>query len=68
MLSIDRKGFNVLGKVTTPVVDEDGYVEYEWKEYRLSLEEEAHDVESFCRQLVEMEEEVVKKVSGLSGL
>lgn len=32
------------------------------------FKEEAEDVEMFCRQLVEMEEEVVNKVSTSSGL
>lgn len=67
MLSIDRKGFDVLGKVTGPV-SKDGFGQYQWKEYRFSLKEEARDVETFCRQLVEMEEEVVKQVSSYSGL
>lgn len=67
MLSIDRKGFDVLGKGPSPVVKDD-FEQYQWKEYRFSLKEEARDVETFCRQLVEMEEEAVKKVSSFSGL
>ncbi|KAM1126038.1 hypothetical protein ACFX2B_040765 [Malus domestica] len=67
MLSIDRKGFEVLSKVPSPGF-KDGFGQFEWKEFRLSLKEEAHDVEAFCRQLVEMEEEAVKEVSGHSGL
>ncbi|KAL5569110.1 hypothetical protein UlMin_025685 [Ulmus minor] len=67
MLSIDRKGFNVLGKVSSPTL-KDGVGEYQWKEYRFPFKEEARDVETFCRQLVEMEEEAVKKVSSYSGL
>ncbi|XP_062092688.1 uncharacterized protein LOC133798429 isoform X2 [Humulus lupulus] len=66
MLSIDRKGFNVLGKVSGPA-SKDG-PGYQWKEYRFSLKEEARDVETFCRQLVEMEEEAVKQISSCSGL
>ncbi|KAF4353359.1 hypothetical protein G4B88_018779 [Cannabis sativa] len=66
MLSIDRKGFNVLGKVSTPVSKEGP--SYQWKEYRFALKEEARDVETFCRQLVEMEEEAIKHVSSCSGL
>ncbi|MED6147469.1 hypothetical protein PIB30_044288 [Stylosanthes scabra] len=62
---VDRKGFDVLAKVSIP---KDGIDHYQWKEYRFMLKEEAKDVESFCRQLVEMEEEVVKKVSASSGL
>lgn len=67
MLSIDRKGFEVLSKVPSPGF-KDGFGQFEWKEFRLSLKEEARDVEAFCRQLVEMEEEAVKEVSGHSGL
>ncbi|KAJ0101211.1 hypothetical protein Patl1_06335 [Pistacia atlantica] len=67
MLSVDRKGFDVLGKVPNPVMT-DGIGEFQWKEFRFTFKEEAHDVESFCRQLVEMEEEVVKMVSNYSGL
>ncbi|XP_062156510.1 uncharacterized protein LOC133864240 [Alnus glutinosa] len=66
-LSIDRKGFDVLGKVPSPVL-KDGCSQFQWKEFRFTLKEEASDVETFCRQLVEMEEEAVKKVSGYSGL
>ena len=67
MLSIDCKGFDVLGKVPSPMI-KDGITEYQWKEFRFTFKEEASDVEAFCRQLVEMEEEAVKKVSGYSGL
>lgn len=67
MLSIDRKGFEVLSKVPSPVM-KDGYGQFQWKQFRLSLKEEAPDVEAFCRQLVEIEEEAVKEVSGHSGL
>ncbi|KAK7295710.1 hypothetical protein RJT34_18621 [Clitoria ternatea] len=62
--SIDRKGFDVLAKVTNPVL-KDGY---QWKEFRFMFKEEANNVEKFCRQLVEMEEEVINKVSTSSGL
>ncbi|KAB1217900.1 hypothetical protein CJ030_MR3G014690 [Morella rubra] len=67
MLSVDRKGFDVLGKVPSPIV-KDGFSQYQWKEFRFPLKEEANDVETFCRQLVKMEEEAVKKVSIYSGL
>lgn len=67
MVSIDRKGFDVLGKVPGPVL-KDGFGQYQWKEFRFSLKEEARDVEKFCRRLVEMEEEAVKNVSTFSGL
>lgn len=67
MVSIDRKGFDVLGMVPSPALKE-GFGQYQWKEFRLKLKEEACDVEKFCRQLVEMEEEAVKNVSSFSGL
>lgn len=67
MLAVDRKGFDVLGKVPGPAT-KDGMPGFLWKEFRFTFKEEAHDVESFCSQLVQMEEEVVRKVSGFSGL
>ncbi|KAL3838234.1 hypothetical protein ACJIZ3_022825 [Penstemon smallii] len=67
LVSVDRKGFDVLGKVLGPVND-DGSREYQWKELRFTLEEEAHDVETFCRQLLEMEEEALKNISSFSGI
>ncbi|KAJ4824663.1 hypothetical protein Tsubulata_045330 [Turnera subulata] len=66
MLSVDCKGFDLLAKVLGPMKDSHG--EYEWKELRFKFKEEACDVESFCRQLVKMEEEAVKNVSSFSGL
>ncbi|KAK7394214.1 hypothetical protein VNO78_14736 [Psophocarpus tetragonolobus] len=65
--SIDRKGFDVLAKVTSPVL-KDGGGSHQWKEFRFMFEEEANDIEMFFSQLVEMEEEVVNKVSTSSGL
>ncbi|XVE99551.1 hypothetical protein REPUB_Repub03eG0208800 [Reevesia pubescens] len=67
MLSLDRKGFDVLGKVRSKAT-KDEVDEYQWKQYRFTFKDEARDVESFCRQLVQMEEEAVKKVSSYSGL
>ncbi|CAK7325671.1 unnamed protein product [Dovyalis caffra] len=67
MLSVDRKGFDVLAKVPSPP-SKDGISGYLWKEFRFPFKEEARDVETFCHQLVKMEEEAVRKVSGYSGL
>lgn len=67
LLSVDRKGFDVLGKVLGPV-SSDGSREYQWKEFRIAFKDEARDVEAFCRQLVQMEEEALKTISGFSGL
>ncbi|GAB2276620.1 hypothetical protein Dimus_011338 [Dionaea muscipula] len=59
---VDRKGFDVLGKVTRNTG------EHQWKEFRLTFKEEAHDAESFCRQLVEMEQEALETLKRRSGL
>lgn len=67
MLSIDRKGFDVLAKVLGPVQG-DGSREYRWKEFRIAVKKEATDMETFCHQLVEMEEEALKSVSSFTGL
>ncbi|KAE8718010.1 Prenyltransferase family protein [Hibiscus syriacus] len=67
ILSLDRKGFDVLGKVLSKAsVDEEA--EYQWKQFRIPFKEEARDVESFCQQLMLMEEEAIKMVSSYSGL
>ncbi|MBA0571307.1 hypothetical protein Golob_004887 [Gossypium lobatum] len=67
MLSLDRKGFDVLGKVRSKVTG-DEIDEYQWKQFRITFKEETRDIESFCQQLVEMEEDAIKKVSSYSGL
>ncbi|GKC29006.1 putative beta-glucosidase 12-like protein, partial [Tanacetum coccineum] len=67
VLSIDRKGLSLLGKVLGPMMD-NGSHEYQWKELRLLFSEEARDVETFCKRLVEMEKETLKNISGFSGL
>lgn len=46
----------------------DGVGQYQWKEFRFMFKQEANDVEMFCNQLVEMEQEVINKVSASSGL
>lgn len=67
IVSVDRKGFDLLGKVPSPAVN-DGLGQYEWKEFRFTLKNEAANIAAFCQQLMEMEEEVVKRVSSYSGL
>ncbi|XP_076910263.1 uncharacterized protein LOC143567842, partial [Bidens hawaiensis] len=67
VLSIDRRGLDVLGKFVGPMTD-DGSHEYQWRELRLPLKDEAPDVETFCKRLVEMEQEAIKNVSSFSGL
>lgn len=66
MLSIDRKGFDILAKV--PEVDSNQNQQYNWKEFRFTFKEEASDIESFCRLLVELEEEALESVKSYSGL
>ncbi|CAN1137765.1 hypothetical protein LINPERHAP2_LOCUS10262 [Linum perenne] len=66
MLSVDRKGFDMLAKVAE--VNKNGVCDYQWKEFRFSFKDEALDIATFCRRLVEMEEEVVKKIGNYSGL
>lgn len=67
LLSIDRKGLDVLGKVLGPIRS-DGSREYQWREFRIAFREEAHTVETFCSQLVAMEEESLKSISNFSGI
>ena len=65
MVSLDIKGFDLLGKVPG---EEEGGDEYQWREFRFEFEEEMKDVEAFCQQLVEMEQEVVNKFTDHTGL
>lgn len=67
LLSMDRKGIDVLAKVPG-CVKVDGSHEYQWKELRFALKEEARNVEAFCNQLLQMEEDALLKISHLSGL
>ncbi|XP_031486952.1 uncharacterized protein LOC116255303 isoform X2 [Nymphaea colorata] len=67
MLSADRSGFDVLGKVPCSIT-KDGFGQYQWKEFRFPLKEEADNIEAFCHSLVEMEDEVLQTVSSYSGL
>lgn len=62
VMSVDHKGFDMLAKVS-------GHgSEYQWKEFRFAFKEEALDVEQFCHQLVQMEEEALKSIKSASGL
>ncbi|KAG5399238.1 hypothetical protein IGI04_021052 [Brassica rapa subsp. trilocularis] len=65
MVSVDTKGFDLLGKVPS---EEEAGDEYQWREFRFEFEEETKDVEAFCHQLVEMEQEVVNKFTDHTGL
>lgn len=65
MVSVDTKGFDLLGKVPS---EEEAGDEYQWREFRFQFEEEVKDVEAFCHQLMEMEQEVVNKFTDHTGL
>uniref|UniRef100_A0A1J3E4K3 DUF2470 domain-containing protein n=1 Tax=Noccaea caerulescens TaxID=107243 RepID=A0A1J3E4K3_NOCCA len=65
MVSVDKKGFDLLGKVPS---EEEAGDEYQWREFRFEFEEDVKDVEAFCLQLVEMEQEVVNKFTNHTGL
>ncbi|KAL0817989.1 hypothetical protein Bca101_074433 [Brassica carinata] len=65
MVSLDTKGFELLGKVPS---EEEAGDAYQWREFRFEFEEELKDVEAFCHQLVEMEQEVVNKFTDHTGL
>ncbi|CAH2055147.1 unnamed protein product [Thlaspi arvense] len=65
MVSVDKNGFDLLGKVPSEEVAGD---EYQWREFRFEFEEEVKDVAAFCHQLVGMEEVVVNKFTNHTGL
>ena len=46
----------------------DGFGQCEWKDFRFTLKNEATNIGDFCQQLMEMEEEVVKRITNYSGL
>lgn len=68
MLSIDHKGFDVLGRVPEGETEDGTSQQFVWKEFRFTFKEEASDIESFCRLLVEFEEEILETVKRYSGL
>lgn len=68
MLSIDRKGFDVLGKAAAGATNNGFSMQYIWKEFRFNFEEEASDLEVFCRLLIELEERTLQSVKSYSGL
>ncbi|KAH6829555.1 hypothetical protein C2S53_012468 [Perilla frutescens var. hirtella] len=67
ILSVDRKGFDVLAKVLGSMKG-DGSREYVWKELRFTFKDAASDVETFCQRLLAMEEETLKKISSITGV
>uniref|UniRef100_A0A1D1YLQ6 Putative ADP-ribosylation factor-binding protein C1F3.05 n=1 Tax=Anthurium amnicola TaxID=1678845 RepID=A0A1D1YLQ6_9ARAE len=68
MLSIDKKGFDILAKVPCVVAAADGLSNYQWKEFRISFKEEVPDMEAFCNLLVEMEAATLRDINSYSGL
>ncbi|KAJ8458780.1 hypothetical protein OPV22_031706 [Ensete ventricosum] len=68
LLSVDHNGFDVLAKVPETVNNSTSNQQYHWKEFRFNFKEQAHDVEAFCRMLVELEEEALERVKSYSGL
>lgn len=68
LLSTDRTGFDIVGKVPSSSLNDGGSVAYQWKEFRIPLQEEARDVETFCQQLIVLEDETLKNLSSYSGL
>lgn len=57
----------MLGKVLGSVNNEESR-EYQWKQLRFTFKDVARDVESFCQQLLQMEEEALKNLSRFSGI
>lgn len=67
MLSVDRRGFDVLAKVPCAGAG-DGVGAHQWREFRISFKEEVSDVEAFCNLLVEMEAATLREINSFSGL
>ncbi|GLJ41374.1 hypothetical protein SUGI_0856430 [Cryptomeria japonica] len=65
MLSVDRMGFDLLAKVSSALMNDASSSQYQWKDYNFSFGREVEDIETFCRLLAKMEEEALKKVSGI---
>ncbi|KAJ6850184.1 uncharacterized protein M6B38_266260 [Iris pallida] len=68
MLSIDHNGFDILGKVPEGANQGSPTQQYVWKEFRFTFKEVARDVETFCRNLVDLEEETLRSIKSYSGL
>ncbi|RZC93838.1 hypothetical protein C5167_029481 [Papaver somniferum] len=67
MISADSKGFDVLAKIPSNTTEDDLDV-YTWRECRIDFKEEACDIGTFCRLLVEMEAEALQNLrSGLQA-
>lgn len=65
IISVDRKGFDVLGKVATDLKkDASASSNFEWKDFSFSFGREVEDIETFCFLLSKMEEEALKQISG----
>lgn len=65
ILSVDRKGFDVLGKVSSDLKDDaSSSSHFEWKDFSFSFGREVEDIETFCCFLAKMEEEALNRISG----
>ncbi|CAM8994324.1 unnamed protein product [Rhodiola kirilowii] len=58
LLSVDRIGFDIVGRVPKSKFNDCGSVNYQWKEFRISLKQEAFDIGTFCEQLVFLDDHV----------
>ncbi|CAA7398125.1 unnamed protein product [Spirodela intermedia] len=67
VLSVDRKGFDVLAKIPCAAAG-DGVGAHQWREFRISFNEEVSDIEAFCNLLVEMEAATLREINSFSGL
>lgn len=68
MLSIDHNGFDILGKVPEGASKSSPTQQYVWEEFRFTFKDEAPDLETFCRLLVDLEEETLRSIKSYSGL
>ncbi|CAM8986650.1 unnamed protein product [Rhodiola kirilowii] len=62
LLSIDRTEFDIVGKVPSSKLNDCGSVNYQWKEFRIPLKQEARDIGTFCEQLVFLDDHVFLNV------
>lgn len=68
MLSADSKGFDVLAKVNRAAKESRVINQKQWNEFRFTFKESVPNIEVFCSMLVDMEEEALKYVKGISGI
>eukprot|EP01018_Ginkgo_biloba_P034134 Gb_28031 [translate_table: standard] len=66
LLSVDRKGFDVLAKISAEAKEDSLSSHFQWKEFSFSFGTYVGDIEKFCRLLAKMEEEALKQMSGFT--